>query len=126
MAENNRKKIVLVVEDDSSLQQVLNDKLVEVGFDVIRAGTGQEALNRVKEKETDLVLLDIMLPGGINGFDVLEQLKKNPALKAIPVVVLTNLDTEQKTAMDIGAVDYIVKANISIDEVVSKIKNLLQ
>lgn len=124
--ENEKKKTVLVVEDDSALSNLLKDKLEGVGLAVVQAGTGQQALARVKEKHADLILLDIMLPGGINGFDVLEQLKANPILKEIPVIVLTNLDTEKKTALEIGAIDYIVKANISLDEVVLKIKNQLQ
>ncbi len=123
---NNTKKTVLFVEDDTSLQKILREKLNEVGFAVDSAETGQQALNKIKAQAPDLVLLDIMLPGGMNGFDVMEQLKANPILKKIPVIVLTNLDTEQKTALDIGAIDYIVKTNISLDEVVLKIKNQLQ
>ncbi len=119
-------KKVLIVEDDLSLQKILGEKLKKEGVEAISVQTGQQALNRIKTETPNLIVIDIMLPGGINGFDVLEQIKKNPVLKSIPVIVLTNLDTEQKTALDIGAVDYIVKTNISIDEVILKIKNQLQ
>jgi DNA-binding response OmpR family regulator len=119
----NKPKRILIVEDDMSLQQILAEKLGNLGFEPVTAGTGQQALNKIKVSVPDLILLDIMLPGGMNGFDVLERIKANPVLKNIPVIVLTNLDTEQKTALDIGAIDYIVKANISLDEVVLKIKN---
>jgi DNA-binding response OmpR family regulator len=120
------KKMVLIVEDDQGLQKILGDKLSEAGVEVVAAETGQQAINRLKVGTPDLILLDIMLPGGMNGFDVLEQVKASPTLKTVPVIVLTNLDSEQKTALDIGAIDYIVKTNISLDEVVLKIKNHLQ
>lgn len=124
MAETPQKT-VLIAEDDIALVNILKNKLEEAGVSVVTAGTGQQALNMIKTKVPNLVLLDIMLPGGLNGFDVLEQMKGDPKSKNIPVIVLTNLDTEKKTAMDIGAVDYIVKPNTSIDEVVLRIKNNL-
>lgn len=126
MKDENTKKNVLIVEDDESLQKLIIKRLGEEGIEGIGVNTGAQALNKIKGARPGLVVLDIMLPGGINGFDVLEQLKANPTLKQIPVIVLTNLDTEQKTTLDIGAVDYIVKSNISIDEVILKIKNNLQ
>ncbi|HTK03835.1 MAG TPA: response regulator [Alphaproteobacteria bacterium] len=116
---------VLIAEDDNSLANILKTRLEKLGIEVVTAGTGQQALNIVKNKIPNLILLDIMLPGGLNGFDVLEQLKKDPIQKDIPVIVLTNLDTERKTAIEIGAVDYIVKPNISLDEVILKIQNNL-
>lgn len=79
----------------------------------------------VEQELPDLVLLDIMLPGGLNGFDVLEQMKREETLRKIPVVILTNLDTEEKTSKLIGADDYIIKANTSLAEIVAKIKSKL-
>lgn len=120
------KKSVMVVEDDESLQKLIIDKLAENEIPAFGVTTGAQALSRVRSAPPGLIVLDIMLPGGMNGFDVLEQLKANPILKPIPVIVLTNLDTQQKTALDIGAVDYIVKSNISLEEVILKIKNNLR
>lgn len=120
------KKSILIVEDDTALQGILKEKLESFNFKVSQATSGQQAVTKIKEERFDLILLDIMLPGGMNGFDFLEQIKANPVLKEIPVIVLTNLDTEKKTALDIGAADYIVKANISLDDVVLKIKSHLQ
>lgn len=119
-------KKVLIVEDDMSLQKILAQKLGEAGIAVVSANTGQAAITHLKTDKPDLILLDIMLPGGMNGFDFLEQIKADKAYKSIPVIVLTSLDTEMKTALDIGVVDYIVKANMALDEVVLKIKNHLQ
>src|SRR5258706_3634742 len=123
---SNNQKTVLVVEDDTSLQRILSEKISELGAKVVLAETAQDALNKINASPPNLILLDIMLPGGMNGFDVLEQIIRHPTLKTIYVSVLTNLDSEQKTALDIGAEDYIVKSNISLDEIVLKVKNQLQ
>ncbi len=119
------KKKVLIVEDNTSLSHILTDKITGLGVEVITAQTGQEALTIIKKEKLNLILLDIMLPGGMNGFDLLEQIKADSTSKSVPVIVLTNLSTEQKTAYDIGAVDYIVKANMSLDDIILKIKNRL-
>ena len=66
-----------------------------------------------------------MLPAGMNGFDLLEQLKRDEKLKTVPVIVFTNLDSERNVAESMGAVDYIVKANTSIDDLVKKVKSHL-
>jgi DNA-binding response OmpR family regulator len=91
-----------------------------------RVSTGADALQRVKTNKPDLILLDIMLKGNLNGFDVLEELKKAEDSRHIPVIVLTNLEGEQKSALNVGAIDYIEKTDISIDEIILKIKNILQ
>lgn len=124
--QDETKKKILLVEDDSTILKPLNDKLTGLGYDVVHAQTGQQAINRIRSQPPDLVLLDIMLPEGMNGFDVLEYIKKAPNLKSIPVIVLTNLDSEQKSALQIGAADYLIKSNISLDNLVLKIKSYLQ
>jgi DNA-binding response OmpR family regulator len=70
-------------------------------------------------------MLDIMLPGGMNGFDVLEQLRRTGLIKKIPVVVMSSLTTEKDTALKIGAKDYIVKTEMDIDKLAEKINKLL-
>ena len=121
-----KKKTVLVIEDEIVLRDLIVEKLEETSVETIVASTAQEGELKIKEQHPSLILLDIMLPGGMNGFDLLEQLKRDPILKSIPVIVLTNLSTEHKTATEIGAIDYIVKSNISLDEVALKVKNHLQ
>ena len=66
-----------------------------------------------------------MLPGGMHGFDLLERLKADEKLKKIPVIVLTNLESEEKVAKDIGAIDYIVKVHVDPKDVMEKIKKVL-
>ncbi len=98
-------KRILIVEDDAEFQEIYKNKLAEEGFEVSNAYVGKQALEMLKGQKPDVILLDIILPGGMNGFDVLEQIKRNENLKSIPVIVLTNLDGEAKTAMEVGAVD---------------------
>lgn len=117
---------ILIVEDDSELQIIYQRKLSHEGHQVISATTGSEGLALAQSTIPDIILLDVMLPGGQNGFDVLEQVKRNSALSNIPILILTNLDTEQGTAMSIGASDYIIKANTSLDEMVAKVNKYLQ
>ncbi len=119
-------KKVLVIEDDLKTQRVYYQRLSDEGYGVVLAATGSEAISSVKGQKPDLIILDIMLPGGMNGFDVLEQLKKDEVMKKIPVVVLTNLDTEAKVAKQIGAEGYLVKANVSIEDVIVEINQYLK
>lgn len=114
-------KTILIVEDNSETQKIYLDRLTQEGFDVITTTKGEEALFYAKEKDLSLILLDIMLAGKMNGFDLLEALKSEEKLKSIPVLVLTNLDSEEKVAKEIGVVGYLVKANTSIEEVVAKV-----
>ena len=119
-------KKILVVEDEPQLQQVYKKKLTEEGFEVFITASATDSLELAKKQKPDVVLLDIILPNThLNGFDILEQIKRNPDLQHIPVLVLTNLDSERKVAMTIGAQDYLVKAETPIEEVVNKIKSLL-
>lgn len=119
------KKKVLIVEDDNALAKIIQQKLDKNNVETVIASSGKSGLSSAKTDKPDLILLDIMLPGGMNGFDLLQQLKADEKLKSIPVIILTNLDTEKKTALDFGAIDYIIKPNMSLDEVILKIKNCL-
>ena len=116
-------KNILVVEDDATLNKVYSEKFGQEGFGVTIAVTAKEAITKLANDTFDLVILDIMLPGEMNGFDVLEKMKQEEKLKKIPVIVLTNLDSEEKTAREIGANVYLVKADTKIEDVVSKVKS---
>ena len=119
-------KQILILEDDMKLQQMYQEYLTPEGFQLVLTETVEEALHQLKSFHPDLIMLDIMVPGGKNGFDFLEEIKRDEKLKTIPVWVMTNLDSERKTALSIGAADYIVKANTPIEEVVKKIKAYLK
>jgi len=119
-------KKILVIEEDASLFKAYQEMFRLEEVNVVGANTGQEGLNLIHSEKPDIIILDIMLPGGMNGFDVLEQLKRNPATRQIPVIVITNLDTEEKVARTIGATDYLVKANTTKDEIVKLVKKRLK
>ena len=121
------KKKILIVDEDTSLLKAYRAMFEPKGISVVGATTGQEGLTLASSSEKpDVILLDIMLPGGMNGFDVLERLEANPDTKKIPVIVLTNLDTEEKVAKTIGARYYIVKANTTKDEIVKRVMGCLK
>lgn len=119
-------KKILIIDDDPNSQEIYTDLLTSEGYEVIKEITVQKGIITAKSRHPDLIILDIMLPGGLNWFDALEQFKKDVNLAKIPVLILTNLDTEEKVALNIGASAYLVKANISIDKTLAKIKELLE
>ena len=110
---------ILIVEDDELLAKALADGLGEAGFSVVVAGNADKADAAIVSKKPDLIYLDIMLPGE-SGYDILAKLKADPDRQNIPVVMLTNLGqmSEVNKAMDYGAKDYIVKANIDLEKLV--------
>jgi DNA-binding response OmpR family regulator len=114
---------LLVVEDDAFLQKILVAKFAKEGFAISTASDGKEGLDAIKKDRPDLVLLDLIMPN-MDGFDVLYSLQSDAALKAIPVVVLSNLaqDEDVKRAKDLGAVDFLVKGDLAINELVRKVK----
>ncbi len=117
---------ILLIEDDSLLQELYRGKLTDEGFEIVVAGDGKGGLELIKSQKFDLILLDIMLPGGINGFDVLEIIMKDPIWRQIPVIMLTNLDSEEKVAHEIGVVDYFIKAKVSPSQIVARIREILR
>lgn len=119
-------KKVLVVEDDKFYSNILSMRLQKAGNSVTVVDDGQKALEEVSKNKPDLILLDLVMPIK-DGFETLEDLYKDPANKKIKVIVLTNLSQEEdkKRALDLGALDYIVKTNLSIQQMVDVVeKNL--
>ena len=119
-------KRILFIEDDVEMQKIYKETFSAHEYDVVPAYTADEGLDFAKTKKPNLIILDIMLPGGKNGFDALEVLMADPETSKIPVIVLTNLDSEKKVALQIGAKDYLVKANTNIDEVVARVQKWIK
>ena len=117
---------ILIVEDKKILSKVLEEKFKKENFNVSIAMDGEEVMSLAKKNNPDLILLDLILPKK-SGFEVLGELKADPELKMIPVIVLSNLgqDEEIKNALSLGAVDYLVKTEHPINEVVEKVKQNL-
>lgn len=120
-----RTKIVLV-EDDQFLSKILMFRLKEEGFDVALAFDGERAIEVVKREKPNIILLDLLLPKK-SGFDVLQEIKLDATISQIPVIILSNLGQQSDVAkgLQLGADDYLIKANFSIKEVVAKIKEYL-
>jgi two-component system, OmpR family, alkaline phosphatase synthesis response regulator PhoP len=122
-----KKPLVLVVEDDKFLSGVHENKLSKEGFEVALAKNGEEAMAMARAKKPDIILLDLIMPVK-DGFETLKELKADSALKDIKVLILSNLSQEEdkQKVMDMGAVDYIVKANVAFKEIVEAVKKILQ
>lgn len=117
---------ILVAEDDKLISGSLCEALKTAGYEAIPAYDGEEAVAKAKENVPDLVLLDIMMPK-LDGISVLWEIKANPATAGIPVVVLTNIgdvDTISKI-VEAGAVDYLLKSDQSVDDIIQKVKDVL-
>lgn len=114
---------ILLAEDDKFISRAYQDGFKRAGFEVILAFNGNEALDKAREESPDLILLDLVMPSK-NGFETLGDLKMDKDLKKIPVIVLSNLgqDSDIERAEELGAIDYMIKADFSMQEVVDKIK----
>lgn len=118
---------ILIVEDDKFLANAYRLKFTKSGFTVKLAMDGDEAIKELGSFTPDLIILDLIMPQK-DGFMVLEDLSKNPKWKTIPVIVATNLEQKEDIdrAKSLGAVDYIVKSNVTIEEIINKVKHLLK
>jgi len=118
---------VLIIEDDQRINKVYNLKLAMDGIEAATAIDGEEGLRKVYSENPDLILLDLMLPKK-SGFEILKEIKANPKTKDIPVMILSNLaqEKEREDGLALGAIDYIVKSNMSIQQIMEKIKAVLQ
>jgi CheY-like chemotaxis protein len=125
MAESVQR--ILLVEDDRFLRKAAEATLRRNGFVVRTAVDGEEALQRIQEEAPDLVLLDLIMPK-LQGFEVLRILKQDPATRQIPVVVLSNLGQESdvQQALQGGAIAYLIKANLSLQDLVTHVQKILQ
>ena len=119
----NGKKTILLAEDDAMISTMYKTKFEQAGFDVLIADNGADGLELALTNKPDLILLDIIMPQ-LDGFAVLERLKMSSKTKSIPVILLTNLGTEEdiQKGQELGAKDYLVKANLTPAEVLDKVK----
>ena len=118
---------ILVAEDDRFLMKIYSDTLGREGYEIILATNGEEAISRAKETLPDLILLDLVMPIK-DGFEALEAIKKDTKTKNIPVIILTNLGQESDIARGktLGAVDYLVKSNLAIKDIIAKVNGYLK
>lgn len=124
MADINKK--ILIVEDDMALANLYKTELEIGGYDVVHVADGLKAIDAIKENKPSIVLLDIMLPGK-NGLEILGDIRANDDVKDTNVIMLTNFGNEENvsTALELGALDYIMKYKITPTEMKDKIASLL-
>ena len=116
------QKRILIIEDEKPMARALELKLTHAGFSAQSVGNGQEGLVLLEKDKFDLVLLDLVMPK-LDGFGVLEEMKKK-GIKT-PVMVQTNLaqEEDEKRAKELGAKGFFIKSNTPIAEIVEQIKN---
>ena len=119
-------KKILVAEDDKFLSNAYRVKLTKAGFDVKVAGDGAEALTILQTFIPDLILLDLVMPVK-DGFATLEVIKADEKLKAIPVIVASNLGQKEDCdrALKLGAKDFVIKSDLSLDTLIQKIHSIV-
>lgn len=108
--QENKRQAVLVVDDCPKSSEIMARIIREQGCEVVKGGGGAEALNLIRGREFDLVLLDILMPG-VNGYEVLKTIKTTDSLRHVPVIMITGLDSIESAVkcIDLGAEDYLVK-----------------
>lgn len=123
MNGNGQKKKILLVEDEMALSAVYRSRLELEGFDVREVHNGEDALSATVEYRPDLILLDAMMPK-ISGFDVLDILRNTPETANVRIIMLTALSQpkDKERAESLGVDDYLVKSQVVISDVVSRIK----
>lgn len=124
---DNQKKKILIIEDETPMLQILNDRLIASGFDIIQARDGEEGLQLALTHHPDLILLDILMPK-MNGTVTINKLREDAWGKSVPVIMLTNVSPDTDAALNEILKNqpayYFVKSDIELDTLVEKIKGI--
>jgi len=115
-------KKILLIEDEKLMINLLQKKLIQEGYEVKVALNGEEGLKAMREEKPDVILLDIIMPK-MGGFEVMEEMGKDPALKEIPIIIISNSGqpVELDKAKELGAKDWLIKTEFDPQEVVDKV-----
>ena len=126
--EENKKKTVLITEDEPAMLEILADKFTENGITALQARNGEEGLQIALEKHSDLIVADILMPK-MSGMEMLKKLREDAWGKTVPVIMLTNVSADSSTIIKEILVYqpayYFIKSDIKLDNVVEKIKEVL-
>lgn len=120
------KKYIIIADDNEFFWKILQGELTQRGYDVVPVANGQEVIDKSRESKPDLVLLDIIMPVK-DGFETIAEIKKDPHLKDIKIVIFSNLGQKEdiEKAKEMGASGYIVKKDFSIKDLIDKVENFL-
>ena len=118
---------ILVVDDEPQIVEVVQDYLKQAGYRVLAARDGQTALTLARHERPDLIVLDLMLPGGMDGLEVCRRLRRDPALADVPIIMLTAriAEADRLIGLALGADDYVTKP-FSPREVVARVRAVLR
>lgn len=118
---------VLIVEDDVFMQGLLAKEFAKAGFRVVLAGDGAEAVERFADSRPDVVLLDILMPQK-NGLEALREIRALPGGAGVPTLILSNFEETSylREAEELGVKAYLIKANMQLPEIVSKVREALR
>jgi CheY-like chemotaxis protein len=121
-----RSARVLLIEDDKLLRKACEVGLHKRGFSVLTAADGEEGIQQARAGSPDLILLDMLMPK-LSGLQTLMMLKQDEQTRRIPVVILSNssIETDMQKAKDLGAVGYLVKASLSLQELANQVASFI-
>ncbi|MEY2701622.1 MAG: hypothetical protein RLY43_255, partial [Bacteroidota bacterium] len=124
--EQPKHKKIMWVEDDLLLSDMISRKCSINECALLHATDANQAFEILKTEKPDIIILDILLPGK-NGFEILDEIKKNEATKDIPVVILSNFGQkdEIEKGLNLGAEKYLVKATLTLDEILTQVNDVL-
>lgn len=120
--------VVMIIEDDKFLREGLyGRKLRDAGFQVEAVENGEQALKMLSMMTPDIIMLDLVLPG-MDGFEILQKIREGEKTKNIPVIVVSNLGQQEDIdrVMKLGATDFMVKANFTLDEIAERIHSIIK
>ncbi len=122
-----KKKKILFIEDEKRFQEILETVFRAEGFETLAAYDGADGVRIAEEERPDIIISDLVLPKK-DGFNVIKEIKNNPNISDIPVLILTNLEESQniEKVISSGAIMYLVKANYTLDDIVSRVKEVLK
>jgi CheY-like chemotaxis protein len=117
---------ILLAEDEEIISMAYQHGLTYLGYEVVVAQDGLEAIQALQKQIPDILLLDIIMPN-MNGIEVLQAVRTDPAYKKLPIIMLTNLSqpSDEEQARELGASDYMIKSNITLTQLVERIESIL-
>lgn len=120
-------KKVLIVEDDPLIVKIYSTRLQADGYQVVSAENGELGLEKALMEKPDLIVLDVMMPK-VDGFEVLQKLREKPEFKYVPILMYSNLNNEEEIerAKKMGVTEFLVKANLSPTQMVTKMKQYIE
>ena len=125
--DTDQKTKILIVDDESSLRNVLKDKMIHEGFAALTANNGEEGLKVGIKEKPDLILLDVIMPK-INGIEMLKKLREDDWGKTVPVLLLSNDDDPEhiRETLKDNATDYLIKSDWGLEDIIKKIRETLR